>query len=444
MDELHGEAAASDGFARLDHMQFTALGQTRNAVVELILEQLDGHAAAVNRRAELTQQVGQAADVILVAVGDEDAAHTVAVLEHVGEIRNHRVHARHGFIREDLAAIDDDDVVAVFVGRHVLADFAHAAQRNHAQGRAAGVFAGAGAHRRRLFADPLQRLGDAGLLLQGDRRDDAAAHARLRALGLTGVRAARAFRLGIVAYALARRIAARLRGLGGLLRRSRIRAACVSGCGGRLRLSGTDAVIRPRRARRLSGLRLIAAGRRRGRLLARRFARHARAARLGGLLRLVRRLFGGLRLRARLARRGVRRLRLALGGRLGVSARRRTAARRAVSVLAVLGIGIAALILIWLVQVFVFVFCHKNFLSFSARGFARAASNRRFDASAFGDLISLPCRRRSSRRSTSILSEAGIRRRAKIHNIFIIHENLSYRNKNRLIRSISRFPRPFT
>ena len=181
-----------------------------------------------------------------------------------------------------------------------------------------------------------------------------------------------------------------------------------------------------------------------GRLLARRFARHARAARLGGLLRLIRRLFGGLRLRARLARRGVRRLRLALGGRLGVSARRRTAARRAVSVLAVLGIGIAALVLIRLVQVFVFVFCHKNFLSFSARGFARAASNRRFDASAFWDLIALPCRRRSSRRSTSILSEAGIRRRAKIHNIFIIHENLSYRNKNRLIRSISRFPRLFT
>ena len=121
-----------------------------------------------------------------------------------------------------------------------------------------------------------------------------------------------------------------------------------------------------------------------------------------------------------------------------------TAARRAASVLAVLGVGISALILIRLVQVFVFVFCHKNFLSFPARGFARAASNRRFDASAFWDLIALPCRRRSSRRSTSILSEAGIRRRAKIHNIFIIHENLSYRNKNRLIRSISRFPRPFT
>ena len=43
-----------------------------------------------------------------------------------------------------------------------------------------------------------------------------------------------------------------------------------------------------------------------------------------------------------------------------------TAARRTVSVLAVLGVGISALILIRLVQVFVFVFCHKNFLSFPA------------------------------------------------------------------------------
>ena len=91
-----------------------------------------------------------------------------------------------------------------------------------------------------------------------------------------------------------------------------------------------------------------------------------------------------------------------------------------------------------------FRFLPQKFPFFSRVGVARAASNRRFDASAFWDLISLPCRRRSSRRSTSILSEAGIRRRAKIHNIFIIHENLSYRNKNRLIRSISRFPRPFT
>ncbi|MFR5788232.1 MAG: hypothetical protein ACLUHE_14765 [Christensenellales bacterium] len=74
----------------------------------------------------------------------------------------------------------------------------------------------------------------------------------------------------------------------------------------------------------------------------------------------------------------------------------------------------------------------------------RSFKQTHFDASSFWDLIALPCRRRSSRRSTSILSEAGIRRRAKIHNIFIIHENLSYRNKNRLIRSISRFPRPFT
>ena len=193
-------------------MQLAALGQPRHAVIQLILEQLDGHAAAVDRRAEFAQQVGQAADVILVAVGDEDAAHTVSVLEHVGEIRNHRVHARHGFIREDLATIDDDDVVAVFVGRHVLADFAHAAQRDHAQSRAAGMFAGAGAHRRRFLTDPLQGLRDAGLFLRRNRRDNAAAHARLRALCRTGAVCARA-----------RRVAARLHRLGGLLRRGNLR-----------------------------------------------------------------------------------------------------------------------------------------------------------------------------------------------------------------------------
>ena len=37
------------------------------------------------------------------------------------------------FIREGLATVDDDDILAVLIRGHVLTDFAHAAQRNHTQ-----------------------------------------------------------------------------------------------------------------------------------------------------------------------------------------------------------------------------------------------------------------------------------------------------------------------
>ena len=364
VDELHGEAAGTNRFARLDDVQFAALGQPRHAVVELILEQFDGHAAAVNRRAELAHQVRQAADVILVAVGDENTAHAVAVLQHIGEIRNDGIHARHGLIRENLAAIDDDNVVAVFVGRHVLADFAHAAQRDHAQSRAAGMFAGAGAHRRRFLTDPLQGLRDAGLFLRRNRRDNAAAHARLRALCRTGAVCARA-----------RRVAARLHRLGGLLRCGNLRRVARAADRGRRARSG-GAGVRFRRARGLSGC-LCFAVCRRGRILVHRLARHARAARLRGFLRLIRRLPDRLRLlsarlsgHARLSRRGVGRLRFALrclpGG---VSSGHRAVARRALGLIRMVIVWIAGiasgLILIGLIQVSVFVFCHKNFLSFA-------------------------------------------------------------------------------
>ena len=37
MDELTGEAARANGFARLDDAQLAALGQPRHAVIQLIL-----------------------------------------------------------------------------------------------------------------------------------------------------------------------------------------------------------------------------------------------------------------------------------------------------------------------------------------------------------------------------------------------------------------------
>ena len=305
VDELHGEAARADHLARLHGAQRAALGQARDAVVELVLEQLHGHFAAVDGRLELAHQVRQAADVVLMAVGDEDTAHAVSVLQHIGEVRDDGVHAGHGLVREDLAAVDDDDVVAVLVGRHVLADLAHAAQRDHAQCRAAGVLAGAGAHRRRLLADQLQGLGDERLV-------------RLRA---GGRRHAAAARLG-------------MRGrLSACQRPGSLRAR-----GGRSRL----ALRRPGGLRLLLGLRRPGSG-----LPARRSGRGGTGA---GLLSGLRRALRGLR-RPRL--RPLRLLYLAVLGFSGLLHRRTAARRRAFFILNLTDLGGFA----------VFVVSHDDFLS---------------------------------------------------------------------------------
>jgi hypothetical protein len=79
-------------------------------------------------KVELRQDVGEGADVVLVAVRDDDAAQLVFVLEQVSYVRYEKVDSQHLVLGEHHAAVDDEDVFAVFDGHHVLADFAEAAE----------------------------------------------------------------------------------------------------------------------------------------------------------------------------------------------------------------------------------------------------------------------------------------------------------------------------
>ena len=65
--------------------------------------------------------------MVLVAVSDDDALKLLVISSDVCKIRNNAVDARHVLFREAHAAVDDDDVVVVFEGGHVLADLANAA-----------------------------------------------------------------------------------------------------------------------------------------------------------------------------------------------------------------------------------------------------------------------------------------------------------------------------
>ena len=127
VDRLHGKAAQLDLLPGHDLHKLGLAGKAE--LLQLVLDQAAGQAGAVHRQADLLQQIGNAANVILVAVGDEQALDLILVLHHKGEVRDDHVHAEHLAVREHQAAVHDDHIAVALVDGHVLADLAQTAQR---------------------------------------------------------------------------------------------------------------------------------------------------------------------------------------------------------------------------------------------------------------------------------------------------------------------------
>ena len=80
------------------------------------------------------QQVGNRADVVLVAVGQNHGDHVVQTVNNVAEVGQDQVHAGLGLFGEEHAAVNNQQLAVDFVHGHVTTDFAQAAQGHHAQG----------------------------------------------------------------------------------------------------------------------------------------------------------------------------------------------------------------------------------------------------------------------------------------------------------------------
>ena len=109
---------------------------TQRVVAQLVLLELVAQQAARQARGvdghagELGQDVGQAADVVLVRVGDDEGLDALALVAQVGDVRHDEVDAVHLLLGEHEAAVDDDDLVGELEDGHVLADLADAAERD--------------------------------------------------------------------------------------------------------------------------------------------------------------------------------------------------------------------------------------------------------------------------------------------------------------------------
>ena len=128
MDELHGELPGLDHVPGLAGDQFGGIQQA--VFLQLQAHQAQGHPGGVDGGLEGPQHIGQGPDVVLVAVGEEDAPDLVLVLDEVAHVGDHHIHAVHVVVGEPHAHIHDDDVVAILVDGEVLADLIEPPQGN--------------------------------------------------------------------------------------------------------------------------------------------------------------------------------------------------------------------------------------------------------------------------------------------------------------------------
>jgi hypothetical protein len=117
-----------DLVARIERSQLVVV---EAVLLDLVAQQSPGQGRGIDRdTGELGQDVGQAANVVFMGVGDEEGAHVGAPLLEVGDVGDDQVDPEHLLVGEHQAAVDHDDVIAVFEDVHVLADLAHPAKRD--------------------------------------------------------------------------------------------------------------------------------------------------------------------------------------------------------------------------------------------------------------------------------------------------------------------------
>ena len=153
-ERLHAEAADVEGPTWLDRHEPRPVLEP--VLAEPLAGQGESHARPVDRDVELTKEVRQRADVVLVGVRQDHPAHLIALGEEGGEVRDDVVDPRHLVVGEHESAVDGQEVLARLEHHHVEADLAEAAEREDAN---AGLD-------RRVARSPGRRAG----------RDDAVGH----------------------------------------------------------------------------------------------------------------------------------------------------------------------------------------------------------------------------------------------------------------------------
>src|SRR5262249_22059122 len=102
-------------------------------LVELVFDVGKSELGAPHRNIKFTENPGQAADVILVAMGEDDGANVLTVLEKIRDVGDNDVDPKQFGLGKHQASVNDNDVVSPAQGHAVHAELAKAAQRDNVQ-----------------------------------------------------------------------------------------------------------------------------------------------------------------------------------------------------------------------------------------------------------------------------------------------------------------------
>src|SRR5947209_13003413 len=101
--------------------------------IELVADEAEGQRHSVDRKRHALEKKRQRADVIFVAMREEDRFEFRGVVEDVRHVGNNDVDAERGGVGEHHSAVDDDRGVVGLVDHQVHPDLAESAERNDAQ-----------------------------------------------------------------------------------------------------------------------------------------------------------------------------------------------------------------------------------------------------------------------------------------------------------------------
>ena len=136
VDPLDGDAAELNRVAGGDRGQPGAGEQT--VLAQLVAQDAEGEGRPEDGDVEAGQDVREGADVVLVTVGEDDAAHLLAPLHQPAHVGDDQVDPEHLGLGEHQAGVDHHDVVTAFDREEVAADLAEAPQGDQAEARDPG------------------------------------------------------------------------------------------------------------------------------------------------------------------------------------------------------------------------------------------------------------------------------------------------------------------
>ena len=129
-DELDVEGADLSALAVADRNQLGAVEQPR--LLDAGAGQAERERRAVDREGDVAQQEGDAAGVVLVTVGQDQADHRVRPLAQIGEVREDEVDARHVGLREHDPAVDEQDPPLDLEREAIATDLTETAEKGDA------------------------------------------------------------------------------------------------------------------------------------------------------------------------------------------------------------------------------------------------------------------------------------------------------------------------